>query len=274
MIRFSNTRSGRIYRADGTAVNVADALDLPVQSAYSGVGPATIELTTPATGLAIINEGSAPLTVSIGWVSVVVAPGRAFDDRFEPFSALQIDGSSAWALCVKGPPGPQSRWFDGVTPEIAATFRNGASTGYKGTSFTVKLPANLEAVARRVVSATPAAEQFQVWRVASDLTFDVKLAEGLFGTQRDAGGFVSGALAEPVPLEVGARYIVVFRHISSTNGFYFESSLGIVSRNPVFDYTSDMTYNYNGTEEPAPGIAMGGGAGAYDFRFKLTKAVT
>lgn len=272
-INYYGLRSGRVLREDGSYVNETDLLNLPVQGVYGGSGNATISLDNKMTGFAIVNRGTAPLTFHIGWVSVVVAAGESFEDIFEPYDSLQVDATGAWSACVKGAKSSQSRWFDGVVPEIAATFRSGVSSGYKGTSFVVKTPATLEAVARKTVGASPVAENYQVWRLTDDYMFDVQLAAGSFGTQRDGEGYISAQLSDPIALDVGGIYIVIFHHTNSANGFWFESSLGIVSRNPVFDYTSDMAYNYNSSTAPAPGIAMGGGAGAYDFRFKMRKRV-
>lgn len=72
-----------------------------VKDTFSGETSVTKNYQAKMYGFAIVNDGSADLTVTIGAHSFVVKPGEGFDDLFDPFTSVQVSGDSAFRAVVR-----------------------------------------------------------------------------------------------------------------------------------------------------------------------------
>lgn len=69
-------------------------------ASQSRTGNYIFDLTDPANGFSIINDGSTDVSFTIGAVNIVVKPGEAWSSLFKPFTTAQVVGVGAWRGAV------------------------------------------------------------------------------------------------------------------------------------------------------------------------------
>lgn len=94
---------------DGKIRDVSDSNGYPMQltgsnvkDAFEGTANTTKTYVSKMQGFSIQNDGAANLTFTIGGLTITVKPTEGYEDRFDPFTSVQIITTGAFRAVVRG----------------------------------------------------------------------------------------------------------------------------------------------------------------------------
>lgn len=72
------------------------SLDAKVKQSFSGTVTETFSFDDPMRGICLSNDGSSDITLVVNGMSFVVMVGEVFQERFDEFSSIDVQGSSPY----------------------------------------------------------------------------------------------------------------------------------------------------------------------------------